>query len=379
MNAFLKPFTAWGEDELAQLLERNNTELADTFALRFGEFEILVGRNSCNYQNLKSLFSDLFDTDGNKLVDKFEVLCVLGMASTLSVKKKVEYFFDIFNFNAKGYLTKSEISLMIKTVSKGMYKADKSPGCPNDKILDAFVAAVLSYARCDETKQSIRKPELVVFSANTVEVRGFLESWRGVASQVLLPEGVLWRDPFFTASQSSITPSDLWLRLGLPPEQFVRWRRTDKVGEGCTKLFSHVATILKTPDKRVMYCGTGLLGDGYFRQGLLSDRWLLNALAVAVVRPKVVEELFGFTGQEDSGRFCVRFFEGGGSRALFVDNRIPCSVLCEPLFSSSSDPMEYWPLLVEKAAAKYLRSYGDLAKCGLVPDSTMMAIRWVNH
>jgi hypothetical protein len=46
VNEHLKPFTTWGEDELNLMLQRNRIELTDTFALRFHEFEKLLGKET---------------------------------------------------------------------------------------------------------------------------------------------------------------------------------------------------------------------------------------------------------------------------------------------------------------------------------------------
>jgi hypothetical protein len=163
---------------------------------------------------------------------------------------------------------------------------------------------------------------------------------------------------------------------GLPPEEFVRWRRVSSIGEGYFNLFSHQKIILKTADKKEIYVGTGAVGKGFLLQGYLSDRWILNGLAAILSRPKLLEDLFTATGQEEEGRYCVRLFEGGSWRSIFVDDRIPCGIDCKPLFCTSSDSLEHWPLLVEKAIAKYLKSYGHLALCGTRSDASLLALRW---
>ncbi|KAJ1423709.1 hypothetical protein B484DRAFT_297076, partial [Ochromonadaceae sp. CCMP2298] len=101
----------------------------------------------------------------------------------------------------------------------------------------------------------------------------------------------------------------------------------------------------------------GVLGRGSLRQGMLADRWVINALAAMTARPDTVLGLLSSTGQEERGRFCTRIYEGGGWRTVNIDDRVPVSSAGEPLFLTSSHSLEAWPLLVEKGLAKYLGSY----------------------
>jgi hypothetical protein len=60
-------------------------------------------------------------------------------------------------------------------------------------------------------------------------------------------------------------------------------------------------------------------------------------------------------------RYNVKIFEGAGWKSIFIDDSIPCSPLGTAAFLSSSDAYECFPLLLEKAFAKYFGSYGHLA------------------
>ena len=108
------------------------------------------------------------------------------------------------------------------------------------------------------------------------------------------------------------------LQFGMPPSDFVRWRRRSKIGVGCIYLFNHRQDYFKTVDKKVYYVGQGVLGRGYIRQGLLADRFLLNGLAAMTCRPELLMNCFATTKQEDYGRFSVRFFEGSGWRTVYI-------------------------------------------------------------
>ena len=133
----------------------------------------------------------------------------------------------------------------------------------------------------------------------------------------------------------------------------------------------------KNQDSTQVYSGPGVVGKGTLRQGYLADRWFLNALACVISRPQCLEHLFSFTGQEEQGRFCVRLYEGGGWRTLFLDDRLPCTSDGAHIFSSSSDECEFWVPLLTKTIAKYVKTYGAMGMIGLRPDAPEMALRWL--
>ena len=359
------------------LLLRSQNELSETTALRKYEFNFLIAEGTLiDFYNAKGLFEEIFDTDRNKMIDKFEVLSVICLASNLSNAQKVQFLFDLFNFNGKGYLTESEIKLLFTSVTVGIAKADRDIKVPNPVITRKLIEIAIAYGKAQ--KSSIRKPELVRYVAEIKDVALYMEAWRGRAGQVSLPAGEKWRDGFFPCLDSSLYPNSIYsLYDGMPPSHFIRWRRVINVGPGSGRnmLFSHTVNILKTVDKKLVYGGLGCLGSGVLKQGLLADRWILNALAVMTARPQTIIALFASTGQEELGRYCLRFFEGGGWRGVFVDDRIPCTPDCSPIFLTSSDPCEIWPLLVEKGLAKYFATYGHIGMASTRSDSVFAALR----
>ena len=377
INPHFFVFTRWEAPEMAEFLQRGQQELSETFALRRHEFDFLVGHELVDFPTSRALFNEIFDTDGNSLVDKFEVMTVICLVSKLSNKEKIQFFFDLFNFNNKGYLYESELVLLFYAISRGVFKADQKYIPPSNKSIAHLVEEAKLHMVY--SKGSMRKPELVKFILGNRDVLSFLESWRGHAAQVLLGESKKWRDLTFPAAAVSIAPSYEWLKVGLPPENFIRWRRRDKVGNelGCLQMFTHAESFFKTVDRRAVYKGPGVIGQGTLKQGMLADRWFLNALAAIIARPEAVMACLATTGQEESGRYCTRFYEGGGWRSVNVDDRIPCSPDCNPLFSVSSHSLEAWPLILEKGLAKYLGSYGRLGMCGQRGDATMTGLRLV--
>ena len=372
----LYSFSKWGSEEMREFLIRGQSDLPETFGLRKHEFEFILGKNDeISFKTLRSLFDDIFDTDRNGLVDKFEVMSVICMVSKLSTQDKIHFFFELFNFNNKGYLNESELTLLVMAVTRGVYKVDQKFPPPSVKTVKALVTEALEYAEVDPN--TIRKPELVRFAVGNADVSAYLECWRGHASQVLLLDGFKWKDLSFPCNETAILPSFKWFNLSLPPIEFVHWRRKDRVGTelGCEHLFAHEVSYLKTIDRRVVYKGDGIIGTGYLKQGFLADLWFLNGISAIIANPTLVLSCFGETGQEDQGRYCCRFFEGGSWRSVYVDDRIPCAADHNALFASSSCTFEAWPMIIQKACAKYFGSYGHIAWAAQRSDSSLMAMR----
>lgn len=380
-KAHIKPqlyiFTKWGSRQLRELLLRGQKELSETFGLRRHEFEHLVNSDEIGLDSARSLFHEVFDTDRNGLVDKMEVMCIICMTTKVSTKEKVEFFFDLFNFNNKGYLNESEMTLLLMAVSRGAFKVDQKFHPPPAKLIKDMVTNAFSkYGKTQEG--GLRRPELVQFVIENSDITAFLECWRGHAAQVLLNNDEKWRDLSFPCNELAIAPSKVWYKLGLPPPFYVKWRRRDRIGiQGMPNLFSHTETFLKTIDRRRVYKGDGILGTGCLVEGGLADLWLLNALAAMTARPDLLFYNFATTGQEEEGRYCVRFYEGGGWRSVYVDDRLPCGLDVKPLFAKSSADIEAWVSIMEKAMAKYLGSYGHIALCAERNDAFLASLRFL--
>lgn len=365
----------WNKKDVEKMLLRSKNELSDYFALNLVEFEVLMGKDSVGFFAIRDLFENTFVIKGRGIADKFEVLSVSILASSLTSIEKVEFLFDVFNFNDKGYLLASELSLLILSAINGCNRVDHSIKTPSEKFIDILVShAMTNYAT---SVDHIRRPELVKFSSDMQDIRYFLDAWSGHAGQVLLSTGEQWRDFAFPATEISVTPSSDWYSLGFPPHFFVRWRRKENI-EPITKqrpVFTHSISMMKTQDRRIQYHGHGIVANGIIRRGMLADKWILNAIAIVTAKPNLFIHCFPTTGQENAGRYALRIFESQGWRTIFFDDRIPCTVNGVPLFSHSSDPYESCILLVEKGLAKYFGSYGHLGICGSRSDAPLMGLR----
>lgn len=366
-------FTTWGSDQLVSIRLRSEQDFADTFALKKQEFHFLLGKDLLNFYTVKDLFESVFDTDKNKLVDKLEVICAMCLLSSVGSQAKVEYFFETFDFSEKGYLTENEVSLLIRTVTDAAFKIDALLKKPEDDAIRRLVNDAMNFS---ENNAELRKPDLIGFSATNHAVRAYLEMWSGQSSQVILKPNEMWIDEPFPADYSSIAHSNDWLRLGLPPKTFISWLRQRLISSGTHCLFGHIERPQKMVNRRVVYEGPGACGEGCLVQGLLADRWILNAVAMLIAHPAMLKSLFIPTGQEDQGRYCVRLFEGTSWKSVFVDDLVPVAPDHRPIFSHTSHLQESWLTLLLKAVAKHIGSYGHVAYHSARPDAIDMSLRW---
>ena len=70
---------------------------------------------------LNQLFKAL-DTDDNNLIDALELFVILAVTSGMDVIDKINFAFAAYDFSGKGSLTPDELTLLLKTVGKGLAK-----------------------------------------------------------------------------------------------------------------------------------------------------------------------------------------------------------------------------------------------------------------
>eukprot|EP01041_Mallomonas_annulata_P000637 gene637-1230_t len=371
------PYTTWGEERLRAIKLRSEQALSDTFALKRQEFHFLLGKDQIDFYRARDLYEQVFDTKSNKIIDKLEVICAICLISSASTESKVKYLFETFDFHKKGFLTESELFLLFHTVTESSCKIDETLVLPSEDSIQRLVKESLKYNLLNPTLSQLRKPELLSFTATSLEVRAFLEIWRGHASQVLLKPNEMWSDVTFTPQYESIAPSLEWSKLGLPPPSFVKWLRRSQISMGSGALFGHTDRPLSKKTRQLVREGPGAIAEGFLKQGLLADRWILNAIAMLISEPYLIQSLFIPTGQEHQGRYCIRLFEYFSWHNIFIDDSFPVSPDMKPIFSYTSDMQECWLLLLQKAIAKYLGSYGHIGKYSERADGIEMALRWL--
>lgn len=72
-------------------------------------------------------------------------------------------------------------------------------------------------------------------------------------------------------------------------------------------------------------------------------------------------QTFVQTGQEDTGRFCIRLYANMQWHYIYVDAFFPLHAIThKPIGVSSTIHHEFWPRVLEKALAKWMGSYETL-------------------
>ena len=95
-------------------------------------------------------------------------------------------------------------------------------------------------------------------------------------------------------------------------------------------------------------------------QGGLGDCWLLAALAALAEQPHYIRSIFLTSQLNPRGKYQLRFWDPPTSQfiTMVIDDRIPCHQGTKKPRFSEPHGNDSWTLLVEKAFAKYQKSYG---------------------
>ena len=100
----------------------------------------------------KRMFS-YFDTDKNRLVDAYEVMCGLALLSGCTNRQKMDFFHSLYDFNETGDLTIDEIIIMFRTIVYGGNKIDnKVEACGTEvfeRIAENVFETILVFSKPD--------------------------------------------------------------------------------------------------------------------------------------------------------------------------------------------------------------------------------------
>ena len=120
-------------------------------------------------------------------------------------------------------------------------------------------------------------------------------------------------------------------------------------------------------------------GYGDIKQGELGDCWLLAAMTVLACHPEYMDKVLDIQGNKErakKGYFRINIYRGGKMVPVLVDDRILCRKSnnrrkpFRPIFAKSRDENELWPLILEKAYARFHGSFeainGGFVHVGLV-------------
>jgi hypothetical protein len=166
----------------------------------------------------------------------------------------------------------------------------------------------------------------------------------------LLAEGCAFEDHTFPAADASIWADPSRKGNFLRGEK-IEWKRPNEM--------------MGMKHKPVVFSGT--IDPDDIQQGKLGDCYLLAALAAICTSEWLIGDLivedFGCGGTEQ-GLYGVKFFSGSRWITVVVDDLFPCThqdgqgwvpIFCRPSIgehNSSSDELELWAMIVEKAWAK---------------------------
>ena len=97
-------------------------------------------------------------------------------------------------------------------------------------------------------------------------------------------------------------------------------------------------------------------------QGGLGDCWLLAALAALSEQPHYIRSIFLTAQLNPRGKYQLRFYDPPTSKfiTIVIDDRIPCHQGTKKPRFSEPNGNDSWTLLVEKAFAKYQKSYANI-------------------
>ena len=285
----------------------------------------------------------VFDTDGNNFVDAFEMMAaVTMMSSVLSLERKIDLVEALFDFSGTGHFGFNEFTIMLRTVVNGCSKFDHKIVPPNIDDLERLTRWAFQKAeRCHD--EDISKLEIHRFLQSDPVTGQFLDYFGGgmKGGQVIIPPGTMWIDP------DDPTMNGSFFRRRRRPSDIVAFPR--------------------------LFLGSAFTFGHNLVPGMIADGKVLSAIGmIASTSPKTIRNLFVTTGQEHHGRYAVTLTRNGVDDVITIDDRIPCDVTGTPVLSRTTDPPELWPLLLEKALAKFFGSY-DALKAQTI-DDTLVAL-----
>lgn len=118
---------------------------------------------------------------------------------------------------------------------------------------------------------------------------------------------------------------------------------------------------LELPDNEKVECLFDYISPDNIAQGALGDCWILAAFAALAEQPHLIRACFVTKSYNNRGKYKIRLYDQRISKFIYitVDDYIPC-VDSKPLFSKLSKPYQMWPMLLEKAIAKFRGSYAAI-------------------
>ena len=128
-----------------------------------------------------------------------------------------------------------------------------------------------------------------------------------------------------------------------------------------------IANIVSETSEKPAFVKCGFSRFDIEQGSQLNDCWALTVMANLASTSKRLPNIFGKicnptqSFDNDNHHFTFKFFERGKWCEVKVDDYLPWNTRKQKLlFVSSTDKLEFWPCLLEKAYAKFKGSYADL-------------------
>lgn len=173
-NPALLQFTSLTASNVAQILDRHRQDLGGAFALGPRQFNLLLDLDATS----KTIFSSIFDTDRNSLVDAFEAIGCMILLSRIRIQEKIDFIYNLYDFNGSGDITIDEMTILLRTLVVGASKMDKKIVPPTTEEIEKLTVKAFAIADKDSDGE-ISKHEFHAFCKGHPMCRNFLDFWRG--------------------------------------------------------------------------------------------------------------------------------------------------------------------------------------------------------
>jgi hypothetical protein len=127
-----------------------------------------------------------------------------------------------------------------------------------------------------------------------------------------------------------------------------------------------IASIVSETNEKPKFVADGISRFD-INQGSIGDCWAVSVIAnlASTVKhnPEILDQVFDATPSFDEGNhhFTFKFFKNGQWMEVTVDDYLPWNTAKQKLlFVSSTEKLEFWPCLLEKAYSKFRGSYADM-------------------
>ena len=157
-------------------------DVADGFGITLVEMQQICGELAAELrlnrakldERVQQLFV-LFDDDENGLVDAIEFLSTIAVASGMTIRDKLEYVFNCYDFDGSQQLTIDEVTLAMKCTLTGLCKLSGTTP-PREEQLELM--AMNAFTRAGRSEQSkIRVLDALGFCAEDPEALSWLEHY----------------------------------------------------------------------------------------------------------------------------------------------------------------------------------------------------------